>query len=72
MDFQRVLIPLFLFLFSTLIQALPEPNSNPGIAFVHGTKDHREDAYGGYWKTDFIQNMSQGLAKPENHLCSAL
>lgn len=67
MDLQHVLITLFLFLFSTLIQAFPNLNSNPGIAFVHGTRDHREDAYGVYWKVDFIQNITQGLAEPENH-----
>lgn len=67
MDFKRILIPLFLFLFSTLIYALPEPNYNLGIAFVHGTNDHREDAYGGYWKTDFIQNIVQALPNPENY-----
>ena len=67
MDLQRVLIALVLFLFSTLIQALPMPDSNPGIAFIHGTRDHREDAIGGYWKADFIQSVAQGLARPENH-----
>ena len=67
MELQRIIITFFLFFFSTLIQALPETKSNPGIVFVHGTKDHREDAYGGYWKVDFIQSVSQGLAKPENH-----
>ncbi len=65
MDLRRVLITLFLFLFSTLIQALP--GTNPGVAFIHGTRDHREDANGGYWKVEFIQSVSQGLKKPENH-----
>ena len=63
MDFRRVLIALLL-LFSTLTQA----SENTGIAFVHGTNDHREDAYGGYWKTDFLNSVSQGLANPENYL----
>lgn len=68
MDFiHRSLITLFLLFFSTLIHAVPDQQSNPGIAFVHGTKDHREDAYGGYWKVDFIDSVSRGLAKPENH-----
>ncbi|CEG57315.1 hypothetical protein [Legionella fallonii] len=67
MDLRRVLVTLLLFLFSTLIQALPDTYPNPGIAFIHGTRDHREDAYGDYWKIDFIQSVSQGLKKPENH-----
>ena len=67
MDLRRVLITLFLFLFSTLIQAHPDVYPNPGIAFIHGTRDHREDADGGYWKAEFIQSVSQGLKKPENH-----
>lgn len=67
MDLQRVLITLFLFLFSALVQALPDPDPNPGIAFVHGTRNHSKDAYGGYWKTDFIQSVAQGLTDPENY-----
>jgi hypothetical protein len=67
MDLQRVLIAVFLFLFSTLLQALPESDSNPGIAFVHGTRDHREDAIGGYWKAEFIHSIAHTLARPANH-----
>src|SRR5437762_948793 len=78
MDLQRALLTLFLFFFATLIQALPiqalskqkyehESELNLGIAFIHGTKDHRLDAYGIYWKLDFIQSVSQALANPENH-----
>lgn len=67
MDILRVLITLFIFLFSTLNLAQPTPQSNPGIAFIHGTKDHREDAYGVYWKVDFIESVIQGLKNPDNH-----
>lgn len=67
MELQRIFIILFLLFFSSLIQATPSGDKNPGIAFIHGTNDHREDAYGGYWKEDFIQSVSQGLAKPENN-----
>ncbi|MGC1182104.1 hypothetical protein [Legionella sp.] len=63
MDFQRVLIALIFFLFSILIYAA----DIPGIAFVHGTGDHRFDAYGIYWKIDFIDSVSQGLPDPENY-----
>lgn len=63
MDFQRVLIALLLILFSTFIQA----TNNPGIAFIHGTNDHRDDADGVYWKTDFIESVAQGLTTPENY-----
>lgn len=65
MEIRRRFTALFLFVFSALIQA--HPIDNPGIAFVHGTKDHREDAYGGYWKTDFIQAVTQALNRPDNH-----
>ncbi len=67
MDLHRVLITFFLFLFFPLLQAAPTPNDNQGIAFVHGTRDHREDAYGGYWKTDFIQSIIQRMEHPENY-----
>ncbi|KTD68790.1 hypothetical protein Lste_1948 [Legionella steelei] len=69
MDFKRILITVFLFLFSTLIYSLPQPNehSNLGIAFVHGTNDHREDADGGYWKTDFMESIAQALPNPRNY-----
>ena len=72
MDLLRILITLFLFLFSTLIQAEPNNKHNPGIAFIHGTKDHREDAYGGYWKADFIERCHQALIKSRKSLCRAL
>ncbi|KTC89096.1 hypothetical protein [Legionella cincinnatiensis] len=67
MDFKRILITLYLLLFSSWIYSLPEPNPNLGIALVHGTKDHRDDAEGGYWKTDFIQSLVQTLPNPENY-----
>ncbi|MBI2786856.1 MAG: hypothetical protein HYX60_11385 [Legionella longbeachae] len=66
MDLKRILITLFLYLFSVLSFAVPEQNTNLGIAFVHGTNDHREDAYGGYWKADFIEAITQSLPNPEN------
>ncbi|KTD11078.1 hypothetical protein Lgra_2044 [Legionella gratiana] len=67
MDFNRTLITLFLLLFSSWIYSLPEPNGNLGIALVHGTQDHREDAEGVYWKTDFIQSLIQVLPDSENY-----
>lgn len=66
MDFQRVLLLLLFFCFSSFVQA-NHSDRNHGIAFIHGTKDHREDAYGDYWKVDFIQSVATGLKKPENH-----
>lgn len=65
--FKRCALPFAFFLCLPLTHAAPEQLSNPGIAFVHGTKDHREDAYGVYWKTSFINSVSEGLADPENH-----
>lgn len=67
MDFNRILISLLLFLFSSLIYSLPQSDGNLGVAFVHGTNDHRDDAEGGYWKNDFIQSVVQALPKPENY-----
>ena len=67
MELKRVFIPLLLLLFSTISNALPAIGANPGLAFVHGTKDHRIDAYGGYWQPEFIQSVAQGLPNPENH-----
>lgn len=60
----KSLLPL---LISTFVYAQqPLDQSNPGIAFVHGTKDHREDAYGTYWKPNFIDSMIEGLHNPDN------
>jgi hypothetical protein len=63
MNIKYVVITLALLLFSSLNQA----NDNPGIAFVHGTSDHRQDAYGDYWKIDHIERIAQGLPNPENY-----
>lgn len=51
----------------SVAQATPSTPANPGIAFIHGTSNHTEDADGGYWKTDFIQSIAQALANPDNH-----
>ncbi|PWY55915.1 hypothetical protein DGG96_09270 [Legionella qingyii] len=69
MDFKRILVAVFLLASATLTYALSQSHGygNLGIAFVHGTNDHREDAEGDYWKTDFIQNIAQALPNPENY-----
>lgn len=67
MDFKRTFIIFFLYIYATLLHALPEKNSSIGVAFVHGTNDHRIDAEGAYWKTDFIQSIAQALPNPENY-----
>ncbi len=64
--FFRIAFFLCFILFSHVTQALPVNPSNKGIALIHGTCDHREDAYGTYWKTDFIQSVTQALSHPEN------
>lgn len=38
-----------------------------GVAFVHGTGDHRGDAWD-YWSADFIHSVRQGLPNPELYL----
>lgn len=69
MDFKRILVAVFLLVSTTLTYAFSQAYGygNLGIAFVHGTNDHREDAEGSYWKTDFIQNIAQALPNPENY-----
>lgn len=68
MDFKRIFIAIF-FLISPFIYAQPSAvtHENLGIAFVHGTNDHRIDAYGVYWKADFINEMAQALPNPQNY-----
>ncbi|TAL59234.1 MAG: hypothetical protein EPN84_11600 [Legionella sp.] len=64
---RRICLIFFLLTFISPITQANTLSANPGIAFVHGTKDHREDAYGGYWKVDFINSVAQGLPNPKNH-----
>ena len=40
--------------------------ANTGVAFVHGTGDHRNDAYD-YWTGDFINSVRQGLPNSNNY-----
>lgn len=63
MDFKRVLIAFLSLFYSLLVMAA----DNLGIAIVHGTGDHREDAYGTYWKLDFIESLAQSLPNPQNY-----
>jgi len=58
---QFFFILCFIFAFS-----FSHATSNFGIAFVHGTNDHRADAYGDYWKTDFIETIAKSLPNPDN------
>lgn len=37
-----------------------------GIVFVHGTRDHRLDAEGAYWKKDFLDKVRDQLPNPDN------
>lgn len=62
----KISFAFFLCFCSITVLAANEDLSNQGIAFVHGTSDHREDAYGDYWKADFVQSVAQKLVKPEN------
>lgn len=67
MDFLRFIFCFTLLIFAPLSFASTEP-VNLGIAFVHGTSDHREDADGGYWKRDFLDIMSSSLPDIDNYL----
>lgn len=68
MDLFRFLIVGFLLLFSSMLTAHSAANSNVGIVFIHGTNDHRDDADGSYWKTDFTRSLADALPNPENFL----
>ncbi|HEX4911250.1 MAG TPA: hypothetical protein VFV64_10870, partial [Permianibacter sp.] len=52
---------LFAVLSAVWLAALASPASAAtGVAFVHGTGDHRSDAWD-YWGGDFINSVRQGL-----------
>ncbi|QDQ41002.1 hypothetical protein E3226_011600 [Legionella geestiana] len=68
MDFLRVTACVCTLLVSTLSYSNTLPQGNEGIVLVHGTKDHREDAEGDYWKYEFIDALSAPLPTPENRL----
>ncbi|MGQ3892639.1 hypothetical protein [Legionella sp. CNM-4043-24] len=70
MNLLRLTVCFISFFFNTLIWANTAP-VNLGIAFIHGTNDHREDADGGYWKRDFLDMMSSILPDIDNHLVVA-
>lgn len=63
MDFTKKIIVFMLLVFTGLVYS---DTNRLGIALIHGTKDHRDDADGGYWKKEFIQTLSQGLSQPDN------
>lgn len=39
-----------------------------GIVFIHGTKDHRTDADGEYWKESFTRSVAAALERPSDFL----
>lgn len=70
MDLRHLLLgSMLIFCFFSLHAT--QLNENLGIAFIHGTNDHREDALGNYWKSDFIDSVADALPNPENHLVVA-
>ncbi|MDI9818568.1 MULTISPECIES: hypothetical protein [unclassified Legionella] len=70
MDFPRFLSYLTLLFFSLWSVASPATETL-GIAFIHGTNDHRQDADGGYWKRGFINSLASVLPDPGNHVVLA-
>jgi len=66
MDFLHKCSAVLFLLSSYTVHASDVPSTNPGIAFVHGTNDHRTDADGGYWKRDFIDTVALGQKDPSN------
>lgn len=72
MDFIITLaLALTLFGLSTTSQAQPKHEPQSGVAFVHGTRDHRDDADGRYWKRDYVASVTQGLKNPDNYVIVA-
>lgn len=66
MDLLRILFTLLCLIFASISHSSDQVQ-NPGIAFIHGTNDHRLDADGGYWKTGFTILMSQALRNIDNY-----
>lgn len=62
-------IGFFIATFFHTIHAAEPPNV--GIAFIHGTSDHRQDAEGGYWQRSFINGVAAGLDNVNNVLVVA-
>jgi hypothetical protein len=62
----RLIGYLFLIFSSTWAFSTEKSTENWGIAFLHGTNDHRLDAESEYWKIDFTNAVASGLPKPEN------
>lgn len=67
------LIYIFMCLVATfsLHSAFASTPLHYGIAFLHGTSDHRNDADGGYWQRSFINEVAKGLNNPDNVLIVA-
>ena len=61
----RLILSLLLFFSSTYTYSAAKPE-NFGIALVHGTNDHREDAEKEYWKSDFVFLLASALPNPNN------
>jgi hypothetical protein len=60
MEYPRRIALIFL-IFLCMLPSLLQAGPIRGIALVHGTNDHRDDAFGGYWKTDFIEQIGQSV-----------
>ncbi|KTC81355.1 hypothetical protein [Legionella brunensis] len=70
MDLQRFFACLILLIASSCGYSATV-GENVGIAFVHGTNDHREDADGGYWKRGFIDSLAKALPNSDNNIVLA-
>lgn len=62
-----LMLLILVLLLPSMTNASTPKAKNIGLVFVHGTRDHREDANGGYWKSDFIAKVVLGLPNPENY-----
>ncbi|CDZ78894.1 hypothetical protein BN59_03209 [Legionella massiliensis] len=58
---------LLIFLCLSWATYAEQAQQNLGIAFVHGTNDHRQDAESDYWKRKFIDSLTDVLPSPDNY-----
>jgi hypothetical protein len=65
MTIARIVASIIVFL-GVFINEAYAVDVDKGVVFVHGTRDHRVDAEGGYWKEDFLDQVRNQLPNPDN------
>lgn len=67
----KCLVACLILLFVASLGYSANTAENIGIAFIHGTNDHRADADGGYWKRSFIDSVTGVLPNSSNYVVIA-